>query len=40
MFWKINDISGLIADQPVEISALFTDLFAELFFLVYQHPQE
>jgi hypothetical protein len=40
MFWKINDISGLITGQPVEISALFTDLFAERIFLVYQPPQE
>jgi hypothetical protein len=40
MFWKINDISGLITGQPIEISALFADLFAERIFLVYQPPQE
>jgi hypothetical protein len=40
MFWKINDISGLINGQPIEISALFADLFAERIFLVYQQPQE
>jgi hypothetical protein len=40
MFWKINDISGLITGQPVEISAFFTDLFAERIFLVYQRSQE
>jgi hypothetical protein len=40
MFWKINGISGLITGQPIEKTNDFAESFAELIFLVYQHPQE